>query len=180
MEKIHPTGFADPIDFLFAEHDAHEKFCKTIEEIADGLPNNVNRALAMEAAGVLKIELPLHHRIEEIALFPLVIKYAAVDDNMAEIVEHLKQEHAVDEGFSEELIEVLETLGAGHVPENAEMVGYMLRGFFENYRRHLMWENNVVLSLARRRLPPKALGEMAAIVARLHKEHEQKLAALAT
>jgi hypothetical protein len=32
------------------------------------------------------------------------------------------------------------------------MLGYMLRGFFERYRRHVHWENTLVMPLARLRL----------------------------
>lgn len=167
MDKTHSAGFLDPIEFLFNEHEIQKKFCDMMEEIADSLPNDVDRTKALEAARILKSDLPRHHRMEEIALFPLLVKYSSDDDNMAEIVARLKEEHIADEDFSEELIEVLENLGAGGDVENPNMVGYMLRGFFQNYRRHIMWENNVVLSLARRRLPPKALREMATIVARL-------------
>ncbi len=175
METANPTDFTDPIEYLYAEHELHKEFCDSMEEIADCLPNDVDRAKAGEAARVLRNELPLHHRIEETALFPLLIKYSAEDDNMAEIVDRLKEEHVIEAGFSEELIEVLEILATGAPLENANMVGYMLRGFFESYRRHLMWENNVVLSFARRRLPSKALTEMAATVLRLHKElHREK------
>ncbi len=170
MEKIHPTETSDPIDILFTEHEQHKELCDTLEEIADSLPNHVDKARALEAARILKSELPLHHRIEETALFPLLVKYAADDDNMTEIVTRLKEDHKVDEDVSRELIVVLEKLGTGLVLENANMIGYMLRRFFESYRRHLIWENNVVLSLARRRLPPKALAQMAAVAATLYEE----------
>lgn len=174
METLSKSGSPDPIDLLFAAHDRHEKFCDSMEEIADSLPGNVDKDKALDAARMLKTELPLHHLIEERALFPLVIKYATNDDNMVEIIDRLKEEHEVDEGLSDELVEVLESLGAGNAPDNADMVGYMLRGFFENYRRHVTWENNVVLSLARRRLPPKALGEMTIIIRRVKEEHSQE------
>jgi len=167
MEKVYPNGFSDPIELLLAENESHKKFCDSIEVIADSLPGKVDKAKALKAARVLKHELPMHHRLEETVLFPVLLKYAADEDNMVEIVDRLKEEHAIDEGFSEELVEVLEILGAGKAVENANMVGYMLRGFFESYRRHLVWENNVVLSLARRRIPPKALREMAANFATL-------------
>jgi hypothetical protein len=32
------------------------------------------------------------------------------------------------------------------------MLGYMLRGFFERYRRHVHWENTLIMPLARLRL----------------------------
>ena len=43
---------------------------------------------------------------------------------------------------------------------NPNMVGYMLRSFFESYRRHIHWENAVVLPLARSRLTEEDVEEL--------------------
>jgi hypothetical protein len=40
------------------------------------------------------------------------------------------------------------------------MLGYMLRGFFEQQRRHIEWENRVLLPLARRTLTKADLVEL--------------------
>ncbi len=157
----------DPLDFILAEHDAHQTMCDLLEEIADSLPDEVNQAKARQASEILKHVLPLHHRIEEEALFPTLMKYADSEDNADEIVARLNDEHVVDEGFAEELIEFLEQLGRGKVLEDANMFGYMLRGFFENYRRHIHWENSVVIPLARRRLSADGLEELTSLMAEL-------------
>ena len=44
------------------------------------------------------------------------------------------------------------------------MVGYMLRGFFEAYRRHIEWENRVVLPLASNKLDADALKKLAKVM----------------
>ena len=49
------------------------------------------------------------------------------------------------------------------------MVGYMLRSFFESYRRHIHWENVVVLPLARARLTREDIEELGAAMSR-HRE----------
>jgi len=157
----------DPLDFILKEHVAHQKLCDLLEEIADVLPAGVDQKKAQRAANLLKYELPLHHQIEEQALFPLLVKYANCDDNAGEIVTRLNEEHLIDESFAEELIEFLEQLSQGKQLEDANMFGYMLRGFFENYRRHILWENNVVLPLARRRLTADGLAELASLITEL-------------
>jgi hemerythrin-like domain-containing protein len=40
------------------------------------------------------------------------------------------------------------------------MVGYMLRSFFESYRRHIHWESAVVLPWARSRLTEEDMEEL--------------------
>ncbi len=167
MKQPQKTEPADPLDMVLKEHDLHQKMCDLLEEIADSLPNKVDRKKARHAANTLKYDLPLHHRLEEEALFPLLVKYAADEDNAGEIIGRLSDEHVVDEGFAEELVEVLEQLAQGKPLEDANMFGYMLRGFFENYRRHIIWENSVVLPLVRRRFPADGLRELASLIADL-------------
>jgi len=164
MNQPQNADCPDPLDIILKEHDAHQVLCNLLEEIADSLPDDVDLTKARCAVDVLKNELPQHHRIEEEALFPTLMKYAVEEDNVGEIVARLNEEHIVDEGFAEELIEILEDLAQGQKIEDANMFGYMLRGFFENYRRHIMWENNVVLPLARRRLPAEGLRELASLI----------------
>jgi hemerythrin-like domain-containing protein len=54
-------------------------------------------------------------------------------------------------------LESLDALSRGARLKNPDMVGYMLRSFFESYRRHIHWENAVVLPLARSRLSAEDL-----------------------
>ena len=168
MKQRQKTVPGDPLDLMLVEHGLHQDLCDLLEEIADSLPNRVDAKKARQAANALKNDLPLHHRIEEEALFPLLVKYADDEDNVDEIVARLNDEHVVDESFAEELVEILETLAQGKSLEDANMFGYMLRGFFENYRRHIMWENSVVLPLARRRFPADGLRKLSSLIAELH------------
>ena len=156
----------NPVDVIAAAHHVHAQICDQLEAIADGLPDEVNSRLAANAAASLRYELPLHHLDEEQGLFPLLEKRAKPRDNITEILQPLVREHASDEGFAEELAEVLCEIGRGERVENPNMVGYMLRGFFENYRRHLCWENTLVLPLARSRLTPDDLAALNEIFRR--------------
>ena len=106
------------------------------------------------------LDMPLHHRDEELGLFPLIEKRAQAEDHIIDILARLALEHATDESFADELLESLEILRHGGKIKNPEMVGYMLRSFFECYRRHLLWENAIVLPLARARLTRDDLKEL--------------------
>lgn len=140
-----------PLDLIISEHDLQAGLCDLLEQIADCLPDNVNPSAAQAAVSALH-ELYRHHEREEECLFPLIQKRAKPEDNIDQILSHLKKEHAADESLASEMQENLEVLASGNRPENPDMLGYMLRGFFENYRRHLSWENTVLLPLARERL----------------------------
>ena len=72
-------------------------------------------------------------------------------------LEQLSWEHSADESTADEIAESLEKLANGEKAENPNMLGYMLRSFFEGYRRHLHWENTFLLPLARERLSSEDL-----------------------
>jgi hemerythrin-like domain-containing protein len=145
------------LDLIEYEHHVQAQICDCLEQIADGLPHGVDRHLCAKVAKALRFELPLHHRDEEHGLFPLIEQRALPGDNIHDILARLALEHATDESFSTELLESLDALSRGARLKNPDMVGYMLRSFFESYRRHIHWENAVVLPLARSRLSAEDL-----------------------
>ena len=155
-----PRNFTDPIDFLAHEHARQEWLCDVLETIADGLPGKLECALAAMVAEALKVDVPLHHEDEEQGLFPLLARRAAPDDNIEAMIRQLNREHLADDTYSTDLIDVLEALAGGQIPLNPEMAGYMIRGFFESYRRHIAFENIVILPLARVRLTQEDMQEL--------------------
>ncbi len=157
----------DPFALLLEDHAKQWELCGWLEKIADGLPNDVPRDLCALAAHSLRTDMPRHHREEEEGLFPLLIARAEDGDLADEIIAKLSEEHASDEGFAEELVDILEGLERGEPADNPDMLGYMLRGFFENYRRHIHWENTVLIPLARRRLTAADVREMLERMLRL-------------
>jgi hemerythrin-like domain-containing protein len=162
IQKIQSDAWLrrSPLDLIEHEHLVQAQLCDSLERIADDLPDNVDQRLCMKVIDSLKFEMPVHHRDEELGLFPLIEKRALPDDNIHDILARLALEHATDESFANELLESLEGLREGQKLKNPDMVGYMLRSFFESYRRHILWENAIVLPLARARLMPADLEEL--------------------
>lgn len=152
----------NPLDMIASAHAVQVQMCDAMERIADGLPDEVDRRLCAQVASCLQFDLPLHHHDEEEALFPLLQKRAKPEDGLDQILERLAAEHSSDNDFASEIAEALETLGQGGRPANPEMLGYMLRGFFERYRRHVHWENQLVMPLARLRLTSDDLDQLQA------------------
>ena len=152
----------NPLDMIASAHAVQVQMCDAMERIADGLPDEVDRRLCAQVASCLQFDLPLHHHDEEEALFPLLRQRALPEDGLDKILERLASEHDSDNDFASEIAEALEALGQGVRPANPEMLGYMLRGFFERYRRHIHWENTLVMPLARLRLNPEDLDQLAA------------------
>jgi hemerythrin-like domain-containing protein len=154
----------NPLDVILQEHRWQEKLCDALERIADDLPDNVDRMLVAAVLPMLRVDLAVHVRDEEDGLFPLMRGRSRPEDNFDEIAEVLSLEHAADAGFADEIIDQLEDLRDGRRPLNPDMLGYMLRGFFETQRRHLAWEDAVVLPLARARLRSEDLRQLSAVM----------------
>ncbi len=155
---------SNPLDVIAHEHKWQEKLCNALERIADDLPDNVDRMLVAAVLPMLRVDLGVHIRDEEEGLFPLMRKRSQPGDNFDEIAEVLSLEHSSDEGFADEVLDQLEGLKDGARPQNPDMLGYMLRGFFETQRRHLAWEDAVVLPLARERLTAEDLRQLSRIM----------------
>jgi hemerythrin-like domain-containing protein len=152
----------NPLDMIASDHAIQVQMCDAMERIADGLPDEVDRRLCAKVASCLEFDLPLHHHDEEHGLFPLLKQRALPEDGVDKILDRLTAEHSSDNDFASEIAEALETLAQGGRPENPEMLGYMLRGFFERYRRHVHWENTLVMPLARLRLTREDLDALQA------------------
>ena len=157
------SSFArNPLDVIASAHATQVQMCDAMERIADGLPEEVDRRLCAQVAACLQFDLPLHHHDEETALFPLLRLRALPQDGLDQILERLAHEHASDNDFAAEIAEALESLSQGGRPANPEMLGYMLRGFFERYRRHVHWESTLLMPLAYMRLTPEDLEALRA------------------
>jgi len=160
-EKLNALN-SNPLDVIASAHTVQIEMCDAMERIADGLPDEVDPRLCARVASCLEYDLPLHHHDEEHALFPLLRSRALREDGLDTILERLVAEHSSDNDFASEIAEALEALGQGGRPGNPEMLGYMLRGFFERYRRHIHWESTLVMPLARLRLTPDDLATLQA------------------
>ncbi len=163
-ERLPLSIDGDPLDFLCNSHHAQLALCDVLEGIADSLPNDIDRRLCFRAAMALRVDISLHHLDEERGLFPLLRKRVSVHESLQSSLQRLESEHYADEGFSEEVIEGLEALSRARADINHELIGYMLRGFFESIRRHIAFENEVLLPLARNAFTSGDLDTLAAVM----------------
>ena len=143
---------SDPLDRLAAEHTLELELCEALEDIADGLPSRLDRNLIRMVVNVLAHGVSAHFEFEEEALFPMLRRRASSGELLIAALDQLAVEHRRDAGMCGELAEELRYCLLRERPRNPEMLGYMLRGFFEGQRRHVEWENSVVLPAARRLL----------------------------
>lgn len=148
------------------EHREHLELCDKLEEIADSLPNSVDVQACTCAALALRHRVAVHHAMEEEALFPLLNARASDDIVFMRTLQRLQDEHRTDEGYCDEVLELLTSLSKGNQPENAEAAGYLLRGLFECMRRHIAFEEDHLLPKAREVLEESDLQVLASHIAK--------------
>ncbi len=139
----------DPLGILREEHALQNELCDILECIADGLPHQFDPELAKVSISMLETGLPNHMRLEEEALFPLLRQRLPSDHSLLSALSCLSQEHNRDGAMMHEITEGLREAVERGKPPNPEVFGYMLRGFFESQRRHIAWEDTIVLPAAR-------------------------------
>jgi hemerythrin-like domain-containing protein len=142
------------------EHKRQRQACDRLEALAEEL--STTQAFN-EAAAILTIlteELPRHAEDEEADLFPLLERRCLPDDNIADIVAQLRSEHDLDQELSNFIVADLEVIAKGGKLANPVRMLFNARAFAEAQRRHIGWENNVLLPLARKRLTEADLKEL--------------------
>lgn len=144
------TGKSDSgalLDLLNATHRDQLALCTMLEGIADSLPNTIDRCTCITAARALGPLIAKAHDLEEHMIFPAVRERWAASSDIAATIERLEFEHMEDICYSEELFDALMAYGKGDERPSPEAFGYMLRGFFESLRRHIAFEQDVIVPL---------------------------------
>lgn len=120
--------------------------CKTLERIANTLPDDIDPELCQAAVGSIHRVMTRVVQIEQEAFTSQVATLGARD--LAPTIERLLRENIEDLSYAEELQETLAEFGAGHRTIAADALGYMLRGFFEARRRRIALEREIISALA--------------------------------
>jgi Hemerythrin HHE cation binding domain len=152
---------SNPLDLIELQHAGQESLCDALEEIADSLPGKIDAAVMTRAVAGLSNDLPLLQRDMNEGVFPLLQAHCLPEDRVENMLPRLMMENTIDLSFAGEIIETLSAMVSGTPVRNPNTLGYMLRGFFESYRRHLHWESTVILPIARKRFSEGALRELA-------------------
>lgn len=121
--------------------------CDMLEEIADSLPDKLDARRCRLAATTIEPVIRDIHRFEEMVVFPVVCRQLERYGASSRCIERLKAEHLEDQSFAGEVAYSLNRMIADPRVLHADMMGYMLRGFFESVRRHIAFERDYLLVL---------------------------------
>nr|ACF98080.1 hypothetical protein [uncultured bacterium 1042] len=139
-----------PAAVMKRAHGEKLRICDALEEIADSLPDQIDRLKCIGVASALLPLLRRVHRYEEEVLFPAYETARGSSFDGAASIHRLRVEHLEDECFADEVTEVLMAIGHGGAIENPEALGFMLRGLFETVRRHIAFESEHILAVVER------------------------------
>lgn len=120
--------------------------CDILEDIADSLPDRLDRRKCKLAAATIEPLIANIHKFEEQTIFPMARRELWRLGAPNRSINRLEAEHCEDQGFAGELSGALSNVLEGGA-FNPEMLGYMLRGFFESVRRHTAFERDYLLPL---------------------------------
>ena len=168
-----PASPDDPLGFLEREHDRQAQICDWVERLIDQLDREPVPEQARQLLTFIRDDLPLHILDEEGGLFPLLRRRAQPEDEIDGVLDKLSSEHELDKDLVEFITEDLAYIAEGSRVANLARFFANVSGFTETQRRHLEWENRVVLPLARKRLGEDDLKELSARLAKAREETEE-------
>lgn len=130
------------LDAMHAHKSALLSLCDRLERVADALPVPIDTRECLSLAETLMPTVLAAHRFEEDRFFMAARIITGGSRMVSDAIDRLCDEHHEDECFAEEVGEALVALASGTSSRDAETIGYMLRGFFGQMRRHVAFEND--------------------------------------
>ena len=161
---IAAEAISDPLGFILREHREQEQVCAQLERLVDDRTKPDARERAAAIIAYLEEELPCHEAVEEDLLLPLLLSRCR-DDTISQMLFQLREEHGRDRDLVQKIIDDLRAICAEvpiGLPNDFCINALML---VERWRRHLDWENQTLLPIARKVLSDsdlRALGQAMA------------------
>lgn len=148
-----------PLDFIVEERDRIRNICALIEYIADRPATHPE--IIAQVARFVRAELPVLIAHEGEDLLPLMQRRCQPEDEIDRLRTRLDAEHDTAMYLLPDALDALDALKEGHanLPEASI---HLLRNFAEHLHRHLMFENAILIPLARARLTSEDLATLRA------------------
>ncbi|PTM42884.1 hemerythrin domain-containing protein [Bosea sp. 124] len=149
-EPVPATLLDAPLEYILVDHFRQRSLCAAMRRFAQ--QGRVDRAEVDAVVAYLRRDLGLHHRDEEEDLFPLLLRRALPEDDLAGALARLAEDHRQSRVMVEAIIEML----VARPGEDSVKLGRAGRKLLLDYaaseHHHLAAENGIVLAIARIRL----------------------------
>ena len=151
-KPLQPDSFLDPLHIILTEHDRQRRVAEWLwTHSADQWLAPIQEQVATLLAYLTR-DLLLHHRDEEDDLFPVLRARCVPTDGIETILAELDRDHAAESFLVRDIAVDLRVVAESRDLEAPARFFTSLRIFAEGQRRHLSWENRVVMPLAGKRL----------------------------
>ena len=151
-KPLQPDSFLDPLHIILTEHDRQRRVAEWLwTHSADQRLAPIQEQVATLLAYLTR-DLLLHHRDEEDDLFPVLRARCVPTDGIETILAELDRDHAAESFLVRDIAVDLRVVAESRDLEAPARFFTGLRIFAEGQRRHLSWENRVVMPLAGKRL----------------------------
>jgi len=145
-----PDLFLYPTEFILDEHYYQRSIC----DLLDSLSHNPRHALDGEEFELVREylarDLRLHHADEDEDLLPLLKSRCPDKHAIENIAAVLKREHRMDKNLARKVLVEIDRLAHRQALRYPVQFFRDAGAFAMNMRRHLAWENSVILPLARK------------------------------
>ncbi len=152
--------FLDPLDLILSEHERQRLICDRLQRLAEEQSIGLASSEAEAILTFLTEDLPLHIADEEEDLFPMLKRRCEPGDSIDDILARLHAEHDLDEDLANFIVSDLGVIAKGAPLPHPLHMFLNLRAFAEVQRRHIAWENEAILALARQRFTRADLAEL--------------------
>lgn len=145
-------GELSAIDLLAIDHERQLGICDVLLNSTKAMMEEGNTALLTSISCFFNDELPRHTQDEEGGLFPLLKSRCHRDAQALAVIERFQSEHKHDAEIVAHICAGLAALENGDEVLEAEEFIVNMCVFAAIFRRHIEWENLILLPMARTKL----------------------------
>lgn len=146
-----PEAFLRPLDLLVADHERLAARYDTLRTLADDPYNQGYQAVAAHLLEWMEKDIALHNADED-ELFSILRARCPDDHALTAMMSLLEDEHQAEEEILHGVSAGLEEIAEGKEPETPELFFGQALVFVETMRRHMAWEDRVLIPLAQERM----------------------------
>ena len=149
-----------PLDLILADHYRHQLLAQELVDLSESLDQEDVCEDAHLIHTYLISGLTEHEAFEEHDLVPILKRRCKHSDNADNLLAILIWDHFVDKDNVEVVNLSLARLARGEKLRDVEGFQANVRRFAARMKQHTLWENKVIVPLARKRLSPVDLAEL--------------------
>jgi hemerythrin-like domain-containing protein len=127
---------SDALARINADSALQTEICSVLESLADRLPDTIDAELVRRLEPVLDASWAVHAGFQEEVIFPILKRCHASSKSLKIQINQLETEHVAIADAGLEIREQFQ-IALNGAELQADMFGYMLRGAFQERRRHL-------------------------------------------